>query len=97
MSLDPDDFKTEQLFGVDPTKMKTCAACRKESDGAKRLYDWDFCGTHFDEVSLELARLVGKGWMKTDRAKREYVKGYVHRMQHGQFAACWAAKKEEGT
>lgn len=85
MPLDPFDLGLE-----DVSKYPTCAACRKKSDGGRDLHGFTLCGTHWDEAVAELTRTG----LKTDRTRRDYVKGYVHRLRTTRYAACWAAKEE---
>lgn len=71
------------------TAHATCAACRKQSDGAKTCGDGTvLCGTHFDEF---LATLFPN---HVDHARKETPAAFAKRLREGPFASCWAAELE---
>lgn len=75
---------TAEEIGLDEYKQfSCCVVCRKQSDGAKKAWGHDLCGTHFDGWVLakttDPALVIGT-WILTEREK---------------FAACWEATPEE--
>lgn len=84
-------YSAEDL-GIDThAVLKTCMACRKQSDNAKTCGDGTvLCGTHFDEwlrMSLK-QRAVGH---IPDTAAR-----YADALRVGPFKPCWEAQLTEG-
>lgn len=95
MGLDPDDL------GLDlEAKHPTCAACRKESDGAKPVMvaalgpeGW-LCGTHYDEW-LRSPEFCESPPDRPNVPRLARFAAFVERLRTTTYAACWAAK--EGT
>ena len=76
---------TPEDIGLDlDLDLPTCAACRKKSDGAKRMADGTIlCGTHADEY---LATLFPKS-----EIRRESPADFAKRLREGPFRTCWGA------
>lgn len=72
--MTPDDI------GIDLDRdLPTCAACRKKSDGCRRMGDGTYlCGTHTDEFLLH-SKL------------RESAADFAKRLREGPYRACWEA------
>lgn len=89
---------TNEDLGVDLEHAKAlpaCAACRKKSDGAQRVYIGDkqsegaLCGTHYDEWLRSSERHAAVWGGRKDSLAKGFA-GFVERLRRERYAACWA-------
>lgn len=87
---------TTEDIGLDLDRdFPTCAACRKKSDGAKRVMPmlreegW-LCGTHYDEW-LRSPEFCESPPDRPNASRLARFAAFVERLRRERYRACWEA------